>query len=270
MSTLFVSHGAPTLAIEPGKTGELLRELSKRLPTPAAILVISAHWDTPVPTVSGGDVHSTIHDFGGFPPALYALQYPAPGAPWLAEQVMALFQQQGLPVQINRTRGLDHGAWVPLRLLYPQANIPVVQISIQSRQSPAHHWQMGRALKALHAQGVLILASGAITHNLYDFFTNERDVPALPYVTAFAEWVASCLARGDVEQLMAYQTASPDGARAHPSADHILPLFVALGVAEGVPERFQPEISYGMLAMDSYLWCLDGETPDSEGVSLGT
>lgn len=254
MTTLFVSHGAPTLALEPGNTGRVLADIAASFPQPDAILVVSAHWDTRVPMVSLASQPETIHDFAGFPPALYAQQYPAPGAPQLAQQVAALLQSHEIPVQIHPQRGLDHGAWVPLMLMYPEADIPVTQLSIQSRNTPAQQFALGQALQTLHAQNVLILASGAITHNLADFFTGDRDAEPLSYVTAFADWIAARIQAQQWQSLLNYRMECPQGRQAHPTEDHLMPLFVAAGSGKGTVVRFTPESTYGILAMDAYLW----------------
>lgn len=257
MTTMFVSHGAPTLAIEPGKTGQMLAQVAASLPKPDAILVVSAHWDTRVPTVSLAVQPETIHDFAGFPPAMYAKQYPAPGAPVLAQQVVALLQAQAIPVSVHPQRGLDHGAWVPLMLMYPDADIPVTQLSIQSRSTPAEQFALGKALHGLHQQNVLILASGAITHNLSDFFTGDREAAPLPYVLPFADWMAECIQTEQWARMLNYRAECPQARQAHPSEDHLMPLFVAAGSAEGKAVRFTPENTYGILAMDTYLWRTD-------------
>lgn len=255
MTTVFVSHGAPLLILEPGKTGQVLQHLAASLPRPEAILVISAHWDTREPVVSLAPQPETIHDFSGFPPALYARQYPAPGAPALANKVIGLLQASDIPVHVHAERGLDHGAWVPLSLMYPAADIPVTQLSIQSCSTPAQQFALGQALQPLHAQNVLILASGAVTHNLSDFFTGERDVATtLPYVHPFADWIAEQLQTGQLQSLLNYRVECPQGVQAHPGEDHLMPLFVAAGSAHGIPERFTPETTYGILAMDAYVW----------------
>lgn len=254
MTTLFVSHGAPSLAIEPGKTGEALAHLAQTLPTPTGILVVSAHWDTSKPMVSLARQPETIHDFAGFPVTMYALQYPATGHPTLAKSVATLLNAQGIAVDLHPSRGLDHGAWVPLMLMYPEANIPVTQLSIQSRSTPAQHYAIGQALRSLQAQGVMILCSGAVTHNLYDLFTSEREAKPLGYVGAFADWVAARIEQQDTQALLNYRTACPVAQRAHPTEDHIMPLFVALGAGIGHATRLKPEYTYGILAMDMYYW----------------
>jgi len=262
LTTLFISHGAPTLATEPGETGKLLARLAESIPRPAAILAVSAHWDTPQPQVSTAARPQTIHDFSGFPSALYQIRYPAPGAPALAEKTSVLLRQAGFEPEFDATRGLDHGAWVPLRLMYPDADIPVTQLSIQGQAGPRAHLDMGRAIAGLQQDNVLILCSGAVTHNLRHFFTSERDAAVLDYVTEFADWLGQRIATADHAALLDYRNSSY-GRQAHPSEDHILPLFVALGAGEGKPvARYQPENTYGILAMDVYCWSeSSGSTP---------
>ena len=261
MSILFISHGAPTLALEPGLTGELLQSLSHSLPRPRAILVVSAHWDLRSPRVSGASQPETIHDFGGFPPAMYQIQYPAPGAPELAQQVQALLSPTQPSLTIDPVRGLDHGAWVPLMLMYPDADIPVTQLSIQSHAGAAAHYALGQQLAPLLADDVMLLCSGAITHNLHDFFSADRQAAVLDYVPAFSDWMGQRIAAADTQALLDYRQLAPAATRAHPHEDHLLPLFVALGAADQAgegqarkPVRYQPENTYGILAMDTYVW----------------
>lgn len=258
MTTLFISHGAPTLAIEPGATGELLTELAQSLPKPDAVLVISAHWDTADDSaqfkVSTAAMPKTMHDFGGFPKTLYEIQYPVKGAVKLAHAVKALLNSAGFNIEIDEQRGLDHGAWVPLMLMYPNADIPVTQLSINSMLTPEVHVALGKAISQLQESNVMILCSGAITHNLHDLFTMQRDIQPLEYVSEFSDWIADNLANNQTEALIDYKNASKHGAKAHPSQDHILPFFVALGAGNLQPKRYQPETTYGILAMDIYLW----------------
>lgn len=254
MTTLFISHGAPTLAIEPGETGKFLAQIAQDIPRPSAILAVSAHWDATRPLISTTSSPQTIHDFYGFPSELYQIQYPAPGAPDLANKAAQLLERQGFEVALDPARGLDHGAWVPLRLMYPEADIPVSQLSIQSPAGPEAHFEMGKALSPLQNENVMILCSGAVTHNLRHFFTNDRDAEALDYVDAFADWLGQSIAASDHAALLDYRN-NAHGREAHPSEDHILPLFVALGAGEGkTPKQYQPETTYGILAMDIYRW----------------
>ena len=221
---------------------------------PKAILAVSAHWQTRVPTLSLSPAPDTIHDFAGFDPRLHRIQYPAPGAPGLAHRAANLLAEAGLEVELHPSRGLDHGAWTPLVAMFPQAQVPVTQLSLV-HQGPEVHLAIGRALSPLREEGVLILASGAITHN---FAWLEFDVPSglppLPQAKAFSDWVSDRLASGDGEGLMKYRQ-QPPGEAAHPSEEHFLPLFVALGAGGWEPPtRLSPEYAYGGLSMDAYVW----------------
>jgi 4,5-DOPA dioxygenase extradiol len=254
MPAVFVSHGSPMMAIEPGRAGAALAQLGRDLPRPAAILVVSAHWETPAPAVSTAARPETIHDFGGFPAELYALRYPAPGAPEVAAQTVALLKEAGITAGIDGCRGLDHGAWVPLLWMYPDADVPVVQLSVQPGLGTAHHLRLGRALAQLAADGVLVVGSGHTTHNLRDWMTNPRRQEPLRYAQAFAQWVGERLQAHDVAALLDYRVEAPDAVRAHPSEEHFLPLFVAWGAAgeRARAERIVSGFEAGALALDSY------------------
>ena len=252
---VFVAHGAPDALLKAQDAVACWREIGQKLPEPTAILVISAHWEARQPTVSLSGAPETIHDFAGFSPALYRIQYPAPGAPALAERVAALLSGAGLAADLHPSRGLDHGAWVPLSAMYPQATVPVTQLSLIRNGSAAQHVAVGQALAPLREEGVLIVASGAITHNFgwIDWQATGDQAP-LPQARTFTDWVAAQLNAHDASALLAYRSA-PHGAEAHPSEDHFLPLFVALGAAgDDVPQRYQPQFAYGGLAMDAYVW----------------
>ena len=255
LPTLFVSHGAPTLAIVDSPASRFLRELGKTLPRPKAILVASAHWETRGgPAVSLAARPDTIHDFGGFPDALFAIQYPAPGAPGVAARAASRLAQAGIASAQSPTRGLDHGAWVPLHLMYPDADIPVAQISIVRGASPAEHERIGRALAPLRDEGVLIIGSGSLTHNLYEFRGQPIDVAAPEWVSTFGDWMKARLAANDLPALRDYRTQAPHAERNHPSEEHLLPLYVALGAAGETAraERLHASYEYGILAMDVY------------------
>ena len=257
MPVLFVSHGAPTLALEPGETGAAWSKLGEQLPKPSAILVISAHWETSIPTVSRVKQPETIYDFRGFPDEMYKLQYPAPGAAELAESVVRALQQADIHVQPDDTRGLDHGAWVPLSMMYPQADIPVTQLSLQPEKGPAWHIALGDALRSLREKGVLIIGSGSITHNLDALRKHPQGEPVPAWVTEFCDWMAVKISGGDEESLKAYRELAPHAAQNHPTDEHLLPLFVALGAAEDIKQskRLNSVMTYGMLAMD--MWSFD-------------
>jgi len=259
LPTLFLSHGSPMYAVEPGDAGGAWAELGRTLRRPRAILMVSAHWETAVPMLSGNPKRETIHDFGGFPPELYRITYPAPGAPGLATQCVALLKADGIAAGVDGCRGLDHGAWVPLRWMYPDADIPVVQLSVQPGLGPAHHVQMGRALAPLAGDGVLVIGSGHTTHNLRDWMGNARRPDPLKYAQDFSTWLAAALAAHDTEALVGYRERAPEASRAHPSDEHFLPLFVAYGAAgeRPRPERFIDGFLNGALAMDSYLFHAD-------------
>ena len=256
LPTLFVSHGAPTLALAPGRTGAALAALARALPRPRAILAVSAHWDTAEPRLSAAAAPATVHDFYGFPEALYRIRYPAPGAPELARRAQTLLQAAGLPAALDAERGLDHGAWVPLGLMYPDADIPVAQLSVQSGRGAAHHHRLGAALAPLREEGVLVMGSGSMTHNLGDLAFHAPEADPAAYVEEFRAWMHAGLAAGDMAALLDYRHRAPGARRAHPTEEHLAPLFVALGAAGEGPRarRVHQEVSYGALAMDAYLF----------------
>jgi 4,5-DOPA dioxygenase extradiol len=254
LPVLFVSHGAPTFAVEPGLAGPRLAEAGRGLPSAQAVLVVSPHWATK------GDVHvattpdpETIHDFGGFPRALYEIRYPAKGHPVLAAHTARVLADAGFDVQVDPQRGLDHGAWVPLLYLFPDARTPVFQVSLPYSFGPQGAVALGRALSTLRAQGVLIVGSGSMTHNLYEF--RRHDAGEEPYVREFTAWVRDAVVRGDVQRLADYERLAPHAARAHPGNDHFLPLLVAVGAtAAGEPVQvIDGGVAHGVLSMESYV-----------------
>ena len=252
--SLFISHGSPMHALQPGPAGEAWKALARRLPRPRAILIASAHWETQLPMLTGADKPDTIHDFYNFPEPLYRLRYPAPGAPDVAKRAQGLLKDAGFSAAIDGCRGLDHGAWSPLLHMYPQADIPVAQISVQPELGPQHHVNLGQAVRALADEGVLIIGSGHMTHNLRDW-SRGQGAPA-PYAREFQAWVLDKLKEKDVASLVDYRSRSPHGVRAHPTDEHFLPLFFALGAAAGKakPERVYDAIDSGVLAMDAYVF----------------
>ncbi|WP_114239180.1 dioxygenase [Dyella sp. C9] len=254
LPSLYISHGSPMTAIQPRQVGVRLAELAQALPRPRAIVVATAHWLARQPQVGGASRPETIHDFYGFPRELYQIQYPAKGEPSLAARVTELLDQAGLPTTLDPTHGLDHGAWVPLRLLYPKADIPVVPMSIQPALGPAHQYAVGRALAPLREEGVLVIGSGSITHNLHDFRAGYSEEREAPYVRPFIEWIERKLAEGDTAALLDYRRQAPFAEQAHPTDEHLLPLFVALGAAgaDAHATRIDAGIEHGLLAMDIY------------------
>ena len=253
LPTLFVSHGAPLFAIEPGISGPALQAWGAGLPADLrGVVVMSPHWMARAPAVMTTAEPTTWHDFGGFPPALYALNYPAPGSPALAAEVISLLQAGGVDAQPDSQRPFDHGTWVPLMHLLPQANVPVVQVALPARADPRQIYAMGQALQSLRASGVLVMGSGSMTHNLGEFFGGER--AAAPYVLEFSRWVEARIQAGDMDSLLQYRTLAPHAQRAHPTDDHFLPLFFALGAAGPAARAnyLTREVMYSILAMDSF------------------
>ena len=243
---IFVSHGSPTLPFDDVPARDFLRGLGAKLGTPKAILVASAHWDTPAPALNAVARNATIHDFTGFPKPLYELRYEAPGAPALAERAASLLGG----ASIDAGRGLDHGAWVPLMLMYPGADIPVLQLSVQSRAGAAHHIALGRALAPLREEGVLILGSGGFVHNLRAIDWNGGPEPE--WSRAFAEWTHEKLLARDEAALADYRSRAPHAAMAHPTEEHFMPLFVAYGAGGAEVERLHTSATFGSLRMDAY------------------
>lgn len=255
MPVAFVAHGAPDALLKAPDTVACWRDIGSAAGRPSAILVVSAHWEARVPIASLSGAPKTIHDFSGFAPELFRLGYAAPGAPELAERAVSLLGKAGIAADLHPSRGLDHGAWVPLLPMFPDADIPVTQLAVVRGAGPAAHWAIGRALAPLRADGVLILASGAITHN-FDWLDWRAGAatPPLPQAQAVADWLGAKIAVGDLTALLDYRS-NPDVAAAHPTDEHLMPLFVALGAAgDDAPTRHRPRFAYGGLAMDAYVW----------------
>jgi 4,5-DOPA dioxygenase extradiol len=250
---LFVSHGAPTLALERNETTEFLRRLGAELGRPRAVLCVSAHWTTPVPMVSAAKQPETIHDFGGFPEALYQMRYKAPGAPELASRVAVLLKDAGIECQVSQNRGLDHGAWIPLMLMYPDADIPVTQLSVQPQGSPSAHFRMGQALAPLRREGVLILATGGAVHNLSGLSQHEQPPD---WAAQFDDWIDERINNGLYTEMMNYRRLAPQNHLAHPTEEHLLPLFVAMGASASVENSRGRTLhrgwSHGSLSMAAY------------------
>ncbi|AZD80943.1 DODA-type extradiol aromatic ring-opening family dioxygenase [Pseudomonas chlororaphis] len=251
LPSLFISHGSPMLALEPGASGPALARLAAELPRPKAIVVVSAHWESQDLRASSNPQPQTWHDFGGFPAALFAVQYPAPGQPELAEQVAQLLRADGLPAQLDDQRPFDHGVWVPLSLMYPQADIPVVQVSLPSRMGPALQTRVGHALSSLRQQGVLLIGSGSITHNLRELDWHAGPESVEPWAKAFRDWMIEKLAANDEAALHDYRRQAPNAVRSHPSDEHLLPLYFARGAGGDFSIAHQG-FTMGALGMDIY------------------
>ncbi|WP_149088214.1 DODA-type extradiol aromatic ring-opening family dioxygenase [Pseudomonas prosekii] len=249
--SLYISHGSPMLALEPGASGPALTRLAAQLPKPKAIVIVSAHWESNELLVSGNPQPETWHDFGGFPKALFEVQYPAPGDPQLAAEVVELLNANDLPARIDARRPFDHGVWVPLSLMYPQADIPVVQVSLPTRGGPALQTRVGQALNSLRAHGVLLIGSGSITHNLRELDWHAGPESVEPWAKVFRDWMIEKLAANDEAALHDYRQQAPNAARNHPSDEHLLPLYFARG-AGGEFAIAHQGFTMGALGMDIY------------------
>jgi 4,5-DOPA dioxygenase extradiol len=243
------------LALQDSPARRFLQGLGKSIGHPKAIVVVSAHWETRGgPAVSLARNPDTIHDFGGFPRALFEIQYPAPGAPEAARRAATLLEAGGIATGFSQERGLDHGAWVPLTLMYPDADIPVTQLSVVHGAGPADHERLGRALAALRNEGVLVVGSGSLTHNLYEFRGQGVDAPVPHWVSEFEGWMKARLESSDRAGLLDYRRTAPFAAQNHPTEEHLLPLFVAMGAAgpDARATQLHASFEHGVLAMDAY------------------
>ncbi|HEU4458226.1 MAG TPA: class III extradiol ring-cleavage dioxygenase [Methylibium sp.] len=271
LPSIFVSHGSPMLALDPGSTGPFFERLGRAIDEgfgrPRAIVVVSPHTAAARPVLLGAPTHHAVHDFSGFPPELYTLRYGPAGSAEVAQRAAALLQAAGIGFDTSCEPGLDHGIWSVLRFAWPQADVPVLPVALAPRASPAAQWAVGAALAPLRDQGVLLLASGSLTHNLRLLqrgpqapgFDAEA-VPELPESRAFRRWVADRSAAGDRDALLDYRARAPHAALMHPSDEHWLPFFIAAGAGGlGEARRLHAAVTYGCLAMDAYAFG-DGAT----------
>jgi 4,5-DOPA dioxygenase extradiol len=253
--TLFVSHGAPSSPITDSPTRDFLAAQGSRRGRPRAILIISAHYLASRPTLTAHPQPETIHDFYGFPESLYALRYPAPGDPGLARAVAERLTGAGIPVELDPERGLDHGAWTPLMTMYPAANVPVVQLSLVRGEGTAYHHRLGEVLRGLGGDDILVVGSGGISHNLraLDWGAGIASAAPLPWVSAFTRWMAERTEAGDLEALLDYRSRAPHAVQNHPTDEHLLPFYVALGASEsGRGRRIHAGVEMRALGMDAY------------------
>ncbi|MBF7730830.1 DODA-type extradiol aromatic ring-opening family dioxygenase [Pseudomonas sp. N040] len=251
LPSLFISHGSPMLVLEPGASGPALRALGARLERPRAILVQSAHWESTELLVGSAARPATWHDFHGFPAELYQVQYPAAGDPQLAADISARLRSHGLDNQLDGQRPRDHGAWVPGALLYPAADIPLLQISLPTRRGAAFQQRVGQALAGLRQEGVLLIGSGSITHNLGQLEWHAGPEQIAPWAQSFRDWMVARLAAGDAQALLDYRAQAPFAVRSHPTEEHLLPLFFAMGAGGAVTVEHSG-FSLGALGMDIY------------------
>lgn len=253
LPSLFVSHGAPMLVLQPGPAHHFLKQLGPSLGKPKAILCITAHWETQHPTLSSSLLPKTIH-VGRFPDEVLQLRYPALGDPTLAFQVAELLTKAGIDCQVNGDKGLDRGTWIPLMLMYPDAIVPVVQLSVQPQLSLSHHLAVGRALEPLRHQNVLILGSGSATHNLRAMSNEPNNTLVPDWVTEFERWLVNAVMGGQIDSLLNYPELAPWVERNHPTTEHLLPLFVALGAggADPKPTHLHSSYTYSALSMTAF------------------
>ncbi|AWY40454.1 dioxygenase [Pseudomonas putida] len=249
--SLYISHGSPMLALEPGASGPALARLAAQMPKPKAIVIVSAHWESHELLVSANPRPETWHDFGGFPRALFEVQYPAPGNPQLAAEVVELLGAAELPARLDPQRPFDHGVWVPLKLMYPQADIPIVQVSLPTRGGPALQTRVGHALNSLRGHDVLLIGSGSITHNLRELDWHAGPETVEPWAKVFRDWMIEKLAANDEAALHDYRQQAPNAVRNHPSDEHLLPLYFARA-AGGDFSVAHKGFTMGALGMDIY------------------
>lgn len=251
---MYIGHGSPMFAVDAGHPGRLLSQYSQHLEGVKAVLVISPHWMTRGLQVTAALELETIHDFGGFPAALYKLHYGAPGAPDVAEQVASYLDEKGYRVELNPIRGRDHGAWVPMLHLLPEQRVPVLQLSLDATMDGDSLVALGEVLSSLRDEGIAIVASGSLTHNLYEM-RHPQAGPAA-YVERFQGWVRERVQQHATRDLIDAQKLNSDFSRAHPTAEHYLPLLIALGARRPEDQLtvLDGGIQYGTISMESYGW----------------
>lgn len=261
LPALYLSHGSPMMALEPGVTGPFLQRLGPAITAtfgkPRAILAVSAHSLAREPVLLAGAQHHAVYDFGGFPDALYQLRYDVAGAPALATEVQQLLDAAGLTVHRVDEGGLDHGIWAMLRFMFPAADIPVLPLAWVPTMPPAQQFALGQALAPLREAGVLVMGTGSITHNLRRVFAGGRppvDTAEIPESRAFRDWMAARSEARDWEALTGYRHQAPHAVDMHPTDEHLLPWFVAAGAGgrEAAPLRLHDAVTYGCLGMDAY------------------
>ncbi len=251
LPALFVSHGAPSLVLEDGPTQQFFRRFGAEMERPRAIVCISAHWETARTAAGLAEAPEMIYDFSGFPRPLYEVKYPAPGDPALGAVILKSLADAGIDAVGDPSRGFDHGVWSPLVLLFPDANIPVVSVSVQPNLSAQHHFAVGRAMRKLREENVLIIGSGSATHNLAEL--GRRPLP--PHAEQFEQWLCDSIVEGRTDDLIDWETHGPQARRNHPTPEHFLPLFAPLGAAAEPRGRIlHRRFEYGSLSMAAFAW----------------
>lgn len=255
MPTLFVSHGSPMMIVEQSETTEFFKRMGQNIPKPKAIVMFSAHFDVDGPVmITSGQTLGTIHDFYGFPQPLYEVEYPAHGAPDLAQKAGELLRNSGFSVELDDTLGLDHGAWVPLQYMFPHRDIPIVSISINRQASAQTHYELGQALSSLRREGVLFIGSGGISHNLRAVFSESKDPESIYKMQVFTDWIAEKVELRDVDAINQYLQTAPHALFNHPTPDHFLPLPCILGTSDTSEngQVLHRSVDMGLLALDAY------------------
>lgn len=263
LPSLFISHGSPDTAIADTAAADFMRRYAGVLPRPKALVVASAHFEIAGSVGASADARpDTIHDFGGFDRRLHEMRYEAPGDPELCIRILAELSAEGFDARPVFDRGFDHGTWVPLKLMYPEADIPVVQVSIDPTRDAAHHVRLGQALSRLREEDILVIGSGSFTHNLGEAFkalrAGAREAEAPDWVTQFVTWMDDRIRASDMDALSRWREAAPHAVKNHPTDEHLMPLFVAIGAARGDDaahwrvEPIHSSSEFGVLSMDAY------------------
>jgi len=255
---LFISHGSPIMAIKQSATSDFLTSLGKTLKTPSAIVIFSAHFDMAHDeaahniVITAGNAPESIHDFYNFPAHMYNIKYPASGHPELAGNIATLFKNKGITAILDERQGWDHGVWIPLRLMYPQANIPIVQVSINTRLGAKAMYEFGQLLAPLREQNILIIGSGGISHNLPEIFKKPSTPNRVQMVNEFTQWVEQTLLAQDTAALLDYLNQAPHVLFNHPTQEHFLPLFAAMGAGGTQVKKLFSDTEMNILALDAY------------------
>lgn len=254
LPSLFIAHGAPLLAIEDNDYTQFLSRLGQTMARPKAVVLFSAHWVSGTQKVSEVKEYDTIYDFGGFPDELYQIRYPAKGAPLIAQQIENLFTESSIPFEVETSRGLDHGAWVVLRLLYPNADVPVISMSVNPRLSPEQQYKIGQSIAALRAQDILVIASGGTVHNLRALQWQGDDINE--WALEFDQWLENHLKQWDLDSLYRYDTLAPNASLAVPphGNEHFIPIFYAMGAADDVRKATLLHRSYRYGNLSHSVW----------------
>lgn len=250
LPALFIAHGAPDLPLSGTPARAFTESLGKRFAGARAILVISAHWEARVPTIGTAAAPETVHDFGGFDERLYSLRYPARTSREVIAEVAAALDAAGIPHGEDAARGYDHGVWIPLMLAFPKADVPVIQLSLRRGATAAENVALGRALAPLREKGVLIVGSGSTVHNLRAIAREGSAAPG--WARAFDDWIVSAVEAGDVETLARFPSEPAEARMAHPTVEHLMPLYVALGAGGGKGEVLHRSFSWGSIGMTSF------------------